>query len=263
MSLDHCRVVLVRTHYPGNLGATARIMRNFGLRDLVLVAPQADIHDRNARQMSTHGEDILDTARIVSTLDEAIADCVLVIGTSGPEGGLYRRQSVGPPDEILTHALEPLRGDHPVALVFGPEPTGLSNDDVTLCHYLIHIPADEAYDSLNLAQAVAICLYELHKQWRIEGEPTSVSSRVPVTFAEQELLFEQLRLALEEIHFLYGDKADALMHAVRHLLGKARLTEMEVKVLLGLARQIRWYVAHHPRTMGGDASQSHDSGGTP
>ena len=264
MSLHHCRVVLVRTHYPGNLGATARIMRNFDLRDLVLVDPVTDIHDRNARQMSTHGEEILDRALIVPTLADAVADCVLVIGTSGPEGGRYRRQSVGSPDEVFTHAVELLRGDRPVALVFGPEPTGLANDDVTRCHYLIHIPADAAYDSLNLAQAVAICLYELHKQWRSAlGEPTSVSSRVPATFAEQELLFQQLRLALEEIHFLYGDKADALMHAVRHLLGKAQLDEMEVKVLLGLARQIRWYVAHHPRTMRDDASQNHDSGAKP
>ena len=260
MSLHRCRVVLVRTHYPGNLGATARIMRNFGLCDLVLVNPVADIHDRSARQMSTHGEEILDAARIVPTLVDAIADCVLVVGTTGPEGGLYRRQSVGAPEQILAHAVEPLRGDQPVALVFGPEPTGLTNDDVTLCHYLIHIAADDAYDSLNLAQAVAICLYELRKQC-MHQSAESAAVEAPAPFAEQEQLFAQLRLALEEIHFLYGDKADALMHAVRHLLGKARLTELEVKVLLGLARQIRWYLAHHPRTMGDD--QSVEPGGKP
>lgn len=253
MGLDQCRVVLVRPHYPGNLGATARIMRNFGLRDLVLVNPIADIHDRNARQMSTHGEEILDSACVVSSLSEAIANCVLVIGTSGPHGGQFRRQSVGPPDEILAHAIEPLRGDQPIALVFGPEPTGLNNNEVTLCHHLIHIPAADAYDSLNLAQAVAICLYELQNQWLRATEPRETGEPL-ATFAEQDLMFAQLRAALEEIHFIYGDKADALMHAVRHLLGKARLTEMEVKVLLGLARQIRWYVAHHARTMGDDES---------
>jgi len=251
MSLQHCRIVLIRTHYAGNLGATARIMHNFGIRDLILVAPQADIHDRNARQLSTHGESILDAARIVDDLGAAVADCALVIGTSGPEGGMFRRQSVGTPEEILCHAIEPLRSSQPVALVFGPEPTGLANDDVTRCHHLIHIPTDDAYTSLNLAQSVAICLYELRRQWlKAEGSPQPTEAMS--SFAEQEQMFAQLRLALEEIHFLYGPKADSLMHAVRHLLGKARLTTMEVKVLLGLARQIRWHVANHPDTMMGN-----------
>lgn len=252
MSLAHCRVVLVRTHYPGNLGATARIMHNFGLRELVLVEPIADLHDRQARQMSTHGEGILDAARIVPTLEQAVADCVLVIGTTGPEGGLFRRQSVGEPAEILEHAMAPVLGGQPVALVFGPEPAGLSNDEVTRCHHLIHISTHADYTSINLAQAVAICLYELRSQWLCAVMPGYHAELAP--FAEQQQMFAQLRLALEEIHFLYGAKADALFHAVRHLLGRAQLTTMEVKVLLGLARQIRWYVAHAPRTMGDDAS---------
>ena len=256
-----CRVVLVRTQFPGNLGAAARIMRNYGLCDLVLVDPLADLQDRNARQMSTHGESILDSARIVSSLADAVAECVLVLGTSGPEGGPFRRQTVGTPEHVLAHALEPLRGEQSVALVFGPEASGLSNEEVAICHYLIHIPTADDYTSLNLAQAVAICLYELHKQW--VGEPKSVSSRVQATFADQEQMFAQLRDALEQIHFLFGPKADSLMHAVRHLLGKASLTTMEVNVLRGLARQIRWYVAHHPRRMGDDESHNDDSGGTP
>jgi tRNA/rRNA methyltransferase len=251
MNLQHCRIVLVRTHYPGNLGATARIMRNFGLADMVLVAPQADIHDRNARQLSTHGESILDAARIVESLGEAVADCALVIGTSGPEGGMFRRQSLGTPEEILRHAIPPLQSGQSVALVFGPEPTGLANEDVTRCHHLIHIPTDDAYSSLNLAQSVAICLYELRRQW-LKAEGSLQPTEAMASFSEQEHMFAQLRLALEEIHFLYGPKAGSLMHAVRHLLGKARLTTMEVKVLLGLARQIRWHVANHPDTMMGN-----------
>jgi tRNA/rRNA methyltransferase len=262
MSLHHCRIVLVRTHYPGNLGATARIMCNFGLRDMVLVAPQADIHDRNARQLSTHGESILDAARIVQDLSEAVADCALVIGTSGPEGGMFRRQSLGTPDEIMAHAIEPLQNSQPVALVFGPEPTGLANDDVTRCHHLIHIPTDDAYTSLNLAQSVAICLYELRRQW-LEVECAPAPTEPIASFAEQEHMFAQLRLALEEIHFLYGPKADSLMHAVRHLLGKARLTTKEVKVLLGLARQIRWYVANQPDTMMGNQDSDAPEPGEP
>jgi tRNA/rRNA methyltransferase len=262
MSLQHCRIVLVRTHYPGNLGATARIMHNFGLRDMVLVAPQAGIHDRNARQLSTHGESILDAARFVQDLGAAVADCALVIGTSGPEGGMFRRQSIGTPEEILCHVIEPLKNSQPVALVFGPEPTGLANDDVTRCHHLVHIPTDDAYTSLNLAQSVAICLYELRRQW-LKAEGSLQPTEVMASFAEQEHMFAQLRLALEEIHFLYGPKADSLMHAVRHLLGKARLTTMEVKVLLGLARQIRWHVANHPDTMMGNQNANAPEPGMP
>src|SRR5690349_18512044 len=144
MSLENCRVVLVRPHYPGNLGATARVMRNMGLSRLVLVAPVADPADREARRLSAHGEEVLDRARVVADLGEAVADCVLVVGTSARVGGPFRRQSVGSPDEVLPH-LVGAAADRPVALVFGPEPSGLANAEVTRCHYLITIPADPDY----------------------------------------------------------------------------------------------------------------------
>ena len=224
----------MRPHIAGNLGATARVMRNFGLKDLVLVAPEADPADRNARQMSTHGEDILDRARVVDDLGTAVADCVLVAGTSARTGGLFRKQSIGPPEQILPHLAQFLAAQQSVALVFGPEATGLSNSEVTRCHYLMHIPTDESYPALNLAQAVGICVYELS---RIRIRAGSVSDGLertaahasgsdadelqPASFAAQERMFEHLRRALEEVHFLYGAKADSLMHALRHLLGRA------------------------------------------
>lgn len=240
MSLQRVRVVLVRPQVAGNLGATARVMRNFGLDQLVLVAPAADRDDREARKLSTHGEAILDQARIVATLDEAIGDCVFVAGTSARTGGPFRRQSVDTPDQIAPRLLA---AAGPVAVVFGPEPTGLLNEEVTRCHYLMHIPADEGYPALNLAQAVAICLYELRKAWLVQESPPAQPPTAPV--ADQERAFAHLRTALEEIHFLYGTNADALMHALRHLLGRAQPTPMEVDLLFGLARQIRWYVANH------------------
>src|SRR5262245_54763455 len=100
MSLHNCRVVLVRPEVAGNIGATARVMRNLGLSQLVLVAPVADPADKQAKQFSTHGQAILDQARLVATLEEALADCVLVAGTSGRIGGLYRRQSVALPEDV-------------------------------------------------------------------------------------------------------------------------------------------------------------------
>jgi tRNA/rRNA methyltransferase len=234
-------VVLVETLYPGNLGATARVMRNFGLEDLVLVAPVAQTTDRRARRLSTHGEDILERAQVVADLGAAVADCVLLAGTSARAGGLFRKQNVGPPEAIMPHLVEALQADRPVALVFGTEPSGLANETIARCHHLIRIPSNPAYPALNLAQAVAICLYELNKAWQLRL-PSPAKKEETATFEAQEHLYGLLRAALEKIHFLYGDKADALMHAIRHLLGKARLSEMEVKLLLGLARQIRWYV---------------------
>lgn len=242
MSLSNARVVLVRPQIADNLGAAARVMRNMGLDTLVLVAPEADPADRQARRLSTHGEAILDQARIVTELGEAVADCVLVAGTSARTGRLIRGQ-FGPPDEILSVLAEALPSG-PVALVFGPERSGLTDREVTRCHHLIHIPAEPSYPALNLAQAVAICLYELRRAWQ---EQTSTATQPPrlATFAEQERTFAELRASLEAIHFLYGPKADSLMHVLRHLIGRVRPTEMEVGVLLGLARQLRWYVNQH------------------
>src|ERR1700756_4804800 len=103
--LERCRVVLVQPRIAGNIGATARIMRNMGLTDLVLVAPEADPHDRNAHQLSTHGEELLHRARIVDDLGAAVSDCLLVVGTSARTGGLFRRQALGWPDELMPHLI--------------------------------------------------------------------------------------------------------------------------------------------------------------
>jgi tRNA/rRNA methyltransferase len=236
------RIVLVRPHIAANLGAAARVMRNMGLTELVLVDPVADPADRNARQLSTHGEDILDRCRIVPELGDAVAECVFVAGTSARTGGVFRGQTAGPPDEVLPRLVEAM-ATGPTALVFGPEPTGLTNDEVARCQFLIHIPTDPTYSALNLAQAVAICVYELRRAWlrRTDGLPLR---EPPASFAEQERMFAHLREALEQIHFLYGDKADALMHALRHLIGRAGPSAAEVKLLHGLARQMIWVAEH-------------------
>jgi tRNA/rRNA methyltransferase len=174
-----------------------------------------------------------------------VAECVLVAGTSARTGGLFRAQSVGWPERVMPRLVE-AAGQGPVALVFGTESSGLTNEEVSRCHYLIHIPADPEYPALNLAQSVAVCLYELRRAWlRTTGQ--SPADDLPAPFAEQERMFEHVREGLKAIHFAYGDKADALMHAVRHLIGRARPTPMEVKLLHGLARQMLW-IAGEART---------------
>src|SRR5947208_3461593 len=160
--IERCRIVLVRPHYPGNLGATARVMRNFGLTDLVLVDPVASVNDLDARRMATHGLAVLDAARVVPDLGAAVADCVFTLATSALSGGVIRESVVGTPEEKFPELLAAARSG-PIAVVFGPEPHGLTTAEVARCHGLVHIPVDPAFPALNLAQAVAICCYELYR----------------------------------------------------------------------------------------------------
>src|SRR5436190_11271898 len=201
-NLSRCRVVLVRPHYAGNLGATARVMRNFGLSDLVLVAPYASTNDLEARRMATHGLAVLDSARVVPELGDALADCVYSFATSSLTAGTYRSGTIGTAAETMPALL--LAAHYgPVALVFGPEPHGLSNEEIGRCHGLVHIPVDAAFGSLNLAQAVAICCYELRKAWSKSVNEARGQSEVPVRavapFADQERMFEHLRHALTAV----------------------------------------------------------------
>src|SRR5215471_13504370 len=164
MSLSNCRIVLVHTHYAGNLGATARVMRNFGLTDLVLVAPYCFPTDLEARRMARGGLAILDSARTVPDLGEALADCVYSFATSSLTAGLIRGGTIGTAAERMPELFAAADAG-PVAIVFGPEPHGLSNEEIGRCSGLVHIPVDAEFGSLNLAQAVAICCYELRKAW--------------------------------------------------------------------------------------------------
>src|SRR5207302_5189650 len=139
----------------------------------------------------THGEDILRRARVVPDLSQAVADCVLVAATSARTGGLFRRQSVGPPEEVIPRLVEETSRS-PVALVFGTEATGLTNEEITRCHFLIHIPTNPDYPTLNLAQAVTICLYELRRAFLKQSE-TPIPSTMPAPMEMQELMFAGLR----------------------------------------------------------------------
>lgn len=238
--LANCRIVLVRPHYPGNVGATARVMHNFGLRDLALVEPVDEWNSLESRRMAAHSQSILDSARIASTLDDALADCRVVLATSGKVAGLYRESSYGQPDEMLPRIVQAL-GDGPCALVFGPEPHGLSNAEIARCHGVIRIVTDPECPALNLAQAVAICTCELRHQWLLAQDTANVPARTIASFEEQERMFAHLKEALEAVHFLFGSKAEPLMHGLRQLIVRANPSPSEVRILHGLARQLLYF----------------------
>jgi tRNA/rRNA methyltransferase len=218
-------------------------MRNFGLSDLVLVAPYASTGDLEARRMARLGLDVLDSARVVPELGAALSDCVYSFATSALTAGVVRGGTIGTAAERMPELLA-AAGAGPVAVVFGPEPHGLTNEEIGRCHGLVHIPVDEEFGSLNLAQAVAICCYELRKSWSKTVNEARGTPELPVRavapFADQERMFEHLREALTAVGYLFGDKAESLMHGIRHLIGRAQPTHQEVKILHGLARQLLW-----------------------
>jgi tRNA/rRNA methyltransferase len=166
-----------------------------------------------------------------------------VLATSANVEGIYRTHNYGRPDEVLPSFVNAL-ADGPCALVFGPEPSGLSNEEIARCHGMIRILTDSKYPSLNLSHAVAICLFELRRLWLGSQNAATSPTQKIATFADQERMFESLRDALAAVHFLYGTKADSLMHAVRHLIARARPSPNEVRILFGLARQLRWVAEH-------------------
>ena len=250
--LSRIRVVLVRPQYAGNLGSVARVMKNFGLADLVLVAPVADRTTLEATMMAVHALDVLRAARVVPTVADAVADCGYVVATSGEVGGLVRRGFWGTPEEQTPAVLAALEST-PVAVVFGPEPSGLTAAEVGACHGMMFIPADPVYPSLNLAQAVAVVAYELRRQW-LKLAPAAAadpgSADAPAMYHEQEILFARLKRGLVAVRFLWDHRADGLFHVIRHVIARGRPTVKELKVLHGLAGQLlhvaRVYGVVHP-----------------
>lgn len=242
--LNNLRIVLVRPRYSGNVGAVARAMRNMGITDLALVSPSRLCRDV-ADTMAVHARDVLDVMQVHSSLRAAVADCGLVVGTTC-RPGLYREGAVTP--RALAPHIVATAVDNRVALVFGPEDSGLANEELRFCHQLVTIPTDRAYASLNLAQAVLLCCYEVF----IVAQDEPVAAPRPLAVAErQELMYEKLKTALLKIGFLHGDNPEHIMFALRRLLGRAGLEDRDVRILLGLARQLEWYATSGWRMRGG------------
>lgn len=239
------RIVLVRTEVAGNLGAVARVMHNFGLNDLVLVAPKADPNAPEAMQRSTHAATLLAGARQVESLDAALAGCRAAAAASARTDGIYRRDMVMPPDAAIANLLEVLPSG-PIALVFGPEPSGLTTAEITRCDYLINIPTTDEAPALNLSHAVAICVYELARQLATTGE-TGAAIEPPAPDEDRERMFVHLRRALEDVHYLWDEKADLLFHGLRQMICRSRPTTNDVRILHGLARQLEWVVRNRYR----------------
>jgi len=232
--LDNVIVILVGAKYPGNIGSAARAMQNMGLAQLRLAAPQCAINEE-AERMARAGLQVLRQARCYRSLRSALRGVSLVVGTTGKAGG-YRREAHNP--RSLAPRILKYAAGQKVGIVFGPEDTGLVDDDLLLCHLLVRIPTAPQAPSINLAQAVMLVSYELFL-CQLEREPSRITRLASVL--QVEAMHEQLERALRSIGFLHDENARHMMFRLRRLFGRAGLEQPDVSILRGIARQIAWY----------------------
>lgn len=234
MSTAGLRIVLVEPLYGGNVGSVCRAMVNMGASDLVIVG-ERNLNVPEARKMACHAKDVLMSRRRVGSLQEAIGDCVAVAGTTARKG-LYRQHAQTPREwapELLGYTE---RG--PVALVFGREDKGLFNEEIALCSHLIQIPTSTNYTSLNLSQAVMVCCYELFCTEDSYEAIEEKSALAPVVARER--MFEIWRDLLLTVGFMKLEKADHMMQGLRRVLSRGALTDDDVRIMMGIARQCDW-----------------------
>lgn len=227
---NNIRVVLCQTSHPGNIGSTARAMKTMGLHRLYLVRPK-HFPDGEANSLAVNAADVLDTAVVTATLEEAIADCQFVIGVSGKERALSQ--------QVLTvreaaREVHQIALNQQVALVFGTEMSGLSNAEADLCHVLATIPANPEYTSLNLAQAVQIMCYELRMsitegRLHYDEKPATLATQ-----QELELFYAHLQETLTHIGYINPNAPKKLFERLRRLYGRTRLEKEEVNLLRGI-----------------------------
>ena len=234
MSSKPIRIVLVNTSHPGNIGGVARAMKNMGLDDLVLVAPARFPHEEADWRAASAG-DVLERAQVVDTLEKALADCQLVIGTSAR--GRRIPWPVLDPRRCAERAIGAAAAGEQVAIVFGREDRGLTNEELQACNLHLHVPTHEDYPSLNLAMAVQIVCYEL-RMLEVAGElPESECDEWDAPFATMENMerfYQHLEQTLIEIDFLDPAAPRQLMARLRRLYSRVRLDEMELNILRGI-----------------------------
>lgn len=253
------RIVLVEPAGPLNVGAIARVMKNMGLHNLVLVNPQCDPLDGAARQMAVHAGDVLEAAQQVATLPLALQGCQRAIATTvrtrttqtrleSPRSGL---------PWLLEPPLKPASLPQHSALIFGPEDRGLSNTELNYAQRFVRISSSPTYPSLNLAQAVAICCYELYQSAYVEPVTALLGSQtlhpllppgleMPASIDALEGYYQQLEAVLLKIGYLYPHTVASRMEKFRRLFNRTQLSDAEIRMLRGILTQVTWALQAEP-----------------
>lgn len=260
--LDDIRIVLVEPSHPGNIGGAARAMKTMGFSKLTLVSPKR-FPDPQAQWRAAGAADVLDAARICASVDEAIADCALVAGTSA-----RRRRIPWPMENVSAFArrlAEEGFGGRPAAVLFGREDRGLSNDELQRCSRHVVIPANPDYSSLNLAMAVQVVCYEIHQAFAVaddaRAEAKSPRATAPASWdrrrasaGEVAALLAHWERVLQRVGFLDAAAPRRTMVRLRRLFGRAQVDQTEAAILRGALTGIE-------RALGGAGSNSADAGG--
>ncbi len=229
------RIVLVDPHHPGNIGATARAMKNMGLRQLHLVRPKL-FPNPEAIARASGADDILATARVHEEFESAIADCGLVVGTSARQRHLP--WDLTEPRECAARIVQDAKIGN-VAVVFGSERFGLTNVELARCNLLVTIPTSSEYSSLNLAMAVQVIAYEIWLAMR-PGAPAAAPREVPLaSAAEMTRLYEHIETVLNEIDFRDRTGGGHLMARIRRLFNRAQLDQNEMNILRGILTAVQ------------------------
>ena len=241
MNLDNIRIVLVHTSHPGNIGAVARAMKNMGITKLSLVAPK-QYPDEQANWRAVSAVDVLESAIVTETLEEAIAACQFVVGTSA------RGRSIPWPlldPRQCAERIAPATDHGEVAVVFGREDRGLTNDELQLCNLHLNIPTSEAYSSLNLSMAVQVVCYELRMLKISPSLPRNDSEQWDTPFSNSENMehfYKHLEETLVDIDFLDPAAPRQLMPRMRRMYSRVRLDQMELSILRGILTQTQKWV---------------------
>ena len=238
--LENIRIVLVGTLYSGNVGSACRAMANMGIRHLRLAAPNIQDKDwREGEKLAVHADDVLKNREEFATFEEAVEDCVAVVGTTA-RGGLFR-QHVKAPRDLAPEILE-LAAKGPVAVVFGREDKGLLNEEVAQCTHLLRIPVDEGYTSINLAQAVLITAYEIFAASGSYVPPHEKSAAAPQGL--KMVLTRNWETALTDIGFMSEKESEYMMQGVHRIFSRGVQTSDDASIMLGIARQMLWSHRH-------------------
>lgn len=237
MLLTNIRIVLVRPTHPGNVGATARAMKNMSLRSLYLVAPE-NFPSPQATDRAVGAEDLLQNAILTASLDEALKDCQLVIGTSAR---IRRIEWPALDPETCARRLVDGAQHGPVALLFGQERTGLLNAELDRCHFVVTIPADKEYSSLNLACAAQILAYEIYRVAHVGTTASAAEARegTPVSNEDLQRLYRHLEEVLQQIGFLDPHHPRLLMRRLVRLFNRVGLDHNELNILRGILTAVQ------------------------
>ena len=240
--LNKVKIILVNTSDCRNIGSAARAMKTMGLSELVLVSP-AEMPNGQAQALAAGATDVLAGAKVVSTLSEAIEDCGLVVGTSARSRTLPwpMLEPRGCGEKLVAEASE-----YPVALVFGRESSGLTNDELQLCHFHVQIPANPDYSSLNLAMAVQTLSYEvrtsyllsLEEQYKANAKPKSEDDELYPVTEETERFYQHFESALLATGFIVPSHPGLIMTKLRRLFNRARPDMKEIKMMRGILASV-------------------------